>query len=478
MYHKYNVIIVGAGFSGLSMGLELYESHETDWMILEQASEVGGTWRENTYPGSGSDVPSILYQLKQRPYLQWSHKYAGQKEILCYLKSLAEPIKDKIKLSEKVISIEFINKASHWLITTNKGTWITRFLIMSMSPLAEPHIPVIQGREDFTGPQFHTSQWPENLNYKDKKVAIIGSGASAIQCIETIQPHVNHLTIFQRSASWVMSKKNQPILHNSRFFTNKLLFNFFYLFNYCIQEIKVLFFINPVLMKLLELIQKRRIASLIHNPELRSKITPNYPLGCKRIVLSDHYYQVVSSSNVSVHTSAIQQLTKTGITLVDGTYIEADMIIYATGFIHDQHIPIQKITANGLQLKDVWNLKRSAYLGIFVKHFPNLFLLVGPNTGLGHQSLVFMIERQTRYLNKFIKYLLKQKVKEVSVKPHKQELYQQMIEVRNPGTVWQKGCHSWYVNGKGENVALWPFSSLYYWWLTKDYNKNDFEIRL
>lgn len=478
MTHEYSVIIVGAGFSGISMGLELQVIGISNWLILEKESRIGGTWAANTYPGSGSDVPSILYQLKRAPYHRFTRKFADQHEILNYIETIAEPLKPKIKYEEEVLSIEFLDQMDKWLITTQKNQFLSRFVILSMSPLAKPSVPVLPGQNNFRGKQVHTAQWHDAINYHDKNVIVVGSGASAIQCIETIQPYVKQLFLIQRSPSWVMAKGNRDNSILSQYLLQfRGYFLLAYLFTFLLHEIKVLLFINPKLMELVEWFNKRRIKQLVTHPQNRRSIIPDYALGCKRIVLSDHYYQAINSPNVSIHNVTISKIEESGVTLEDGTSLLADIIIYATGFEHAQHVPINRILANGLDLKEVWKKKRSAYLGMFVSAFPNLFLLVGPNTGLGHQSLLFMIERQTNYLSKMMKYLLNHHVKRVNVKREKELALQRKIDSRNQGTVWEKGCQSWYLDAKGNNVALWPFSSLYYWWLTKDYNKNDFEIK-
>ncbi|MCC6067695.1 NAD(P)/FAD-dependent oxidoreductase [Ferrovum sp. PN-J185] len=476
MNDHFNVIIVGAGISGISMALELNEKKVDKWIILEKESEMGGTWRDNIYPGSACDVPSILYQLKKAPSTTWSKKYANQNEILSYIKNTAKPIEHNIYFNEAVERLEFNENTNMWSVFTTTKKWSAKYVVVSMSPLSNPHIPNFKGADLFKGNQFHTAQWDKKINLSNQRVAVIGSGASAVQCIESIQPIVKELHLIQRNPSWVMSKNNKEY-NKTHSLPNPIAFKYLYLLNYFLHELKVIFFINPILMKLLEFNLKRNIKKIIKNRSLFNKLIPNYPLGCKRIVLSDNYYQAVSQPNVNLYNTEIESISADSLTFSNGSCVEVDTIIYATGFNHSQFIPINIISSGKNNLKNEWEKQRSAYLGMFVNKFPNLFLLVGPNTGLGHQSLLFMIERQTRLLAKLIKMLLNQHVKTVEVKKDIQHNYQQQLNKRSNGTVWQRGCRSWYLDEHGRNVALWPFSSLYYWWITKKYNKNDFEIK-
>ncbi len=476
MNDHFNVIIIGAGISGISMALELNEKKIENWIILEKEGEVGGTWRDNIYPGSACDVPSILYQLKKAPSFNWSKKYASQSEILSYIKNIAEPIKHNIRLNEGVERLEFDENTHLWTLFTKTKKWSSRYVVVSMSPLSNPYIPNIQGSSQFKGPQFHTAQWDKGISLTNQRVAVIGAGASAIQCIESIQPIVKELHLIQRNPSWVMNKNNKE--HKKELLIlNKSVFKYLYYLNYFLHELKVILFINPFLMKLLELNLKGNIKKLVKNQNLTSKLIPNYPLGCKRIVLSDNYYQALSQPNVSLYNSEIKSISVNSICLTNNESVEIDVIIYATGFNHSQFIPVNTITSGLSNLKNEWLKQRSAYLGMFVNKFPNLFLLVGPNTGLGHQSLLFMVERQTKFLAKLIKNLLNHKVESIEVKKDIQQNYQQQLDKRSNGTVWEGGCRSWYLDESGKNVALWPFSSLYYWWKTKKYNNNDFEIK-
>jgi cation diffusion facilitator CzcD-associated flavoprotein CzcO len=456
------VAIVGTGFSGLGMAIQLKQHGYDDFIILEQASEVGGTWRDNTYPGCACDIPSHLYSFSFALNPEWSRKYSPQEEIWAYLRRCTErfAIEPHIRWNCTLLQARWNEAEQQWHLTTTRGQLTAAVLILGQGPLSEPSLPAIPGIEEFQGTLFHSAQWRHDYDLVGKRVAVIGTGASAVQFLPQIHPKVAHLTLFQRTPAWILPRLDQPVpawrQHLFRLLpiTQRLARARIYLR----QELLALGFVYKTdLLKNAERLAKRHLYSQIQDPVLREKLTPHYAMGCKRIVLSDDFYPALIQPNVEVVTERIREVRDHHILTEDGREREVDAIICGTGFhVTDTQIPRCVYGRTGFSLAETWQGGISAYLGTTVAGFPNLFLLIGPNTGLGHNSMVYMIESQVAYILDCLRVMDRRHVQAVEVRSEIQEAFNRSIQERLQRTVWASGCASWYLDARGCNPTIWP----------------------
>jgi cation diffusion facilitator CzcD-associated flavoprotein CzcO len=461
---KTDVVIIGSGFSGLCVGIQLKKMNHQDFVILEKASQVGGTWRDNSYPGAACDVPSHLYSFSFEPNPNWSRVFPIQSEIADYMNACADKyeLKKHCHFNEEVSLAVFSDQTHRWIVTTQSGLVIdTRVLISGTGGLSRPSIANISGLENFTGKVFHSSRWDHEYDLRNKKVAVIGTGASAIQLVPEITPLVSELNLFQRTPAWIVPKKDRPYKDKERHHFKKYpwLQKLSRLSIYWQLEFRALFFtkLTQYLAKA-EPKVKGYIRYQVKNPELEKKLTPNYTLGCKRILLSNNFYPAVSQKKVNLITDGIDQVYETGIQTKNGEKCEVDAIILATGFIvSDGGLPFPIKGMNSVDLEKYWQHGSSAYLGCTVPSFPNLFLMTGPNTGLAHNSMILMIEAQTRYIISAIKDMKRNNVLAYNLRPAELKTFNEEVSNRMAKTVWAKGgCKSWYLNKDGRNETLWP----------------------
>ncbi|MFB5650098.1 flavin-containing monooxygenase [Leptospira wolffii] len=459
-----DVAIIGTGFAGLCMGIRLKQSGIDSFVLLEKGSGVGGTWRENHYPGAACDVQSHLYSFSFAPKSDWSRLFGPQKEILNYMNYCADHfgIRSHIRTNVEVNGAFFDERTGLWEITTKSGEkYKAKAVVSGTGGLSRPSLPKIDGIDKFKGPKFHSAQWDHSFDMNGKTVAVIGTGASAIQIVPTIAPIVGKLKLFQRTPPWILPKPDAGIGSTLRGIF-KFLPPFRWLFRkliYWSNEIGVIAFaINPKIMKIVEKFGKSFIQKSIHDPKLQEALTPNYTIGCKRILLSNEYYPALNRENVELVTNGISEITATGIKTKDGKEHKVDAIVFATGFQASEAVaPFEIRGRKGQLLADVWKDAAEAYLGTTVSGFPNLFLIVGPNTGLGHSSMILMIESQVQYTLQGIRYLTKKNVKFLDVRKDVQDRYNEEIQKRLSKSVWQTGgCISWYNTSTGRNTTLWP----------------------
>jgi cation diffusion facilitator CzcD-associated flavoprotein CzcO len=467
---RFDVAIVGAGFSGLCMGMKLQQAGLGSFVILEKADEVGGTWRENTYPGCACDVQSHLYSYSFEGNPSWSHKFAPWHEILDYMLRVTEKhgLRSHIRFGHKVDRAVFDEKEGLWRIHSEHGATITaRAFILGTGPLHVPLIPQIPGLETFRGKTFHSAQWAHDYDLRGKRVASIGTGASAIQYLPEIAPEVAQLYVFQRSAPWVLPKPDRAYTELERLLfrlsprLRKLHRGWLYVRN----EARVLPIMNPPLARMLERGAKLYLRNTIEDPALVEKLTPDYTIGCKRVLLSNNYYQVFNRSNVELVTDTLTEIRESSVVSSDGVERPVDAIIFGTGFHADPRDYLGALTIQGLggqSLLTRWANGAEAHLGISVTGFPNMFELVGPNAGLGHNSLLYMIESQVRYIIECLKLLEEKNAKYMDVRPEVLARFNQELERRLEDTVWASGCKSWYTQEDGKNIALWPGFSFRY----------------
>lgn len=471
----FGVVIIGSGFGGLGMAIRLMQEGRKDFLVLEKDAEVGGTWRDNTYPGCACDVPSHLYSFSFERQSSWSRMYPQQSELLTYLKRCADKydVRSRIRFNAAMSEARFDESNNWWEITTVSGDTLTAsVLVTAMGGLSRPAIPKLPGIERFAGSAFHSAQWDHSVDLTGKRVAVIGTGASAIQFVPELQKTVAQLHLLQRTPPWILPKNDRPISRTEHWMM-KWVPGYMRLFRnliYWRQEMLALgFTVNPKLMTKVKGFALSYLKRRVPDPALRAKLTPDYELGCKRILLSNNYLPALSQPNVSLHDShQMTEVTERGI-VINGVEQPVDVIIYGTGFrATDVFSPLRIFGRNGVDINDVWTSRGiEAYYGTTVAGYPNLFMLLGPNTGLGHNSIVFMIESQINYVIKCLKILRKRRSATMECLPQAQREFNAGLEANMRGTVWGGGCKSWYFDANGRNVTLWPGFTFSYWWKMK-----------
>ncbi|HWF54831.1 MAG TPA: NAD(P)/FAD-dependent oxidoreductase [Solirubrobacteraceae bacterium] len=461
----HDVIVVGTGFAGLGMAIKLKEAGEDDFVVLEKAQSVGGTWRENTYPGCACDVQSHLYSFSFEPNPTWSRMFASQPEIRAYLEHCTDKygVRPHLRFDSEITSAEYDEALRLWRVVVNGGErrYTARVLVAGFGPLSRPELPSIDGVEEFGGDFFHSAQWRSDVELAGKRVAVIGTGASAIQFVPRIASQVGELKLFQRTAPWVLPKPDRPTTGIERGLFRRMpaLQKLYRELIYWRLETRVLgMTLHPKVMKAAELVGKLHIRRSIKDPVLRALLTPDYTIGCKRILMSNDYYSSLDRPNVSVISGGIARVTPTGVIDADGNEHEVDVIIYGTGFkVRDPLGSLQITGRDGAELGSLWRERGlEAYLGTTIAGFPNLFLLVGPNTGLGHNSIIYMIESQVHYVLDAIATMRRRQLAAVDVRPDVQGRFNDDLQAQLAGTVWSSGCSSWYLDESGKNRTLWP----------------------
>ncbi len=476
-----DVLIIGAGFGGLGMAIRLRQAGMHRFTILERAGEIGGTWRDNTYPGCACDIPSHLYSWSFESNPEWTRMYPTQPEIQEYLLRSVEKygLRSSIRFDSEVREAVFDDRDQSWRVTTVRGDSITaRSVVAGMGGLSRPAYPNIPGLDRFEGSAFHSACWDHSCDLTGKRVAVIGTGASAIQFVPQIAPQVECLHLFQRTPPWVLPKMDGPIRAHWRWLFRNVpgAMRAFRALLYWRQEMVVPgFTLNPRWMAPLEKMGRAHIAKAISDPELRRKVTPGYRIGCKRILIANDYYPALARPNVELVTDSIAEIRPRGIVTADGLERQVDALIFGTGFrATDLLTPMRVVGRNGVDLNDAWREGLEAYFGITVAGYPNLFMLVGPNTGLGHNSIIFMIEAQVHYVMECLRLMNLREAKVIEVRREAQERFNRNIQARLQRTVWMSGCKSWYLDARGRNTTLWPGSTVGYWAQTREVDAGDY----
>ncbi len=477
--------IIGAGFAGLVAALRLKKSGRESFVIFERAAEVGGTWRENIYPGCACDIASPLYSFAGEPNAEWSRLYAGQPEILAYIKDVVarRDLEAHIRFNSDIVEARFIEQGGYWEVVDRQGNTTTvRVLLVAMGPLNRPHMPGFPGLENFKGVYFHSARWNPDYDLEGKRVAVIGTGASAIQIVPAIAPIVKQLGVFQRTPAWISPRLDKP---NSRF-VKKLLRRFPLLqrlrreFTYWLNELIGLGFTgNERMNRLMRWVATRKLKEEVQDPETRKKLRPNYTIGCKRILRSDDFYPTFNRPNVSLVTENIEGFTAAGLRTADGKEYSFDAVIFATGFVAaDINVYTRLIGRGERILTEEWEEQGAeAYLGTTVAGYPNMAFILGPNTGLGHNSVVHMMESQMNYVMQYISFLEKNhEGSSLDIKKAVQDAYNQKLHQQFNGTVWTSGCQSWYTNAQGKNTTLYPRLTLTFRKKTKKFNPADYQL--
>ncbi len=460
----WEVIIIGAGMAGIGAAIRLQEQGVDDFLVLEKANALGGAWRENTYPGCACDVPSRLYSYSFAPNPHWTRTFAGQAEILSYLGQVAanHGIGQRLHYGIELLGAQWNADNQHWDVETSIGPLRTKILVCATGPIHVPNVPDLPGLSQFQGKVFHSSNWQHDYALTDKRIAVIGTGASAVQFIPKIQPTLAKLHLFQRTPSWVLPKpdpKVSPRMH--------ALFTRFPPAQKFLRGAEALWFEmigigfrHPFLLKRLERSALRYLEHTVPDPILRAKLTPSFTLGCKRMLLSNTYLRALTKDNVTVHASAVTRILPNAVVGADGSVAEVDAIILATGF-HVTDMPIAQYLrdGSGRKLSALWAKGAAAYYGTTISGFPNLFLMLGPNLGTGHSSAITVAEAQLDYVMQAIATMRTCGLCSIDVRASVQAAFNDRVQKAVKTTVYNTGgCASYYLDGNGRNTFAWPWS--------------------
>ncbi|MBM0875161.1 NAD(P)/FAD-dependent oxidoreductase [Acinetobacter pittii] len=480
---KTKIAIIGAGFGGLAMAIRLLQNQQQNFVILEKSNDVGGTWRENRYPGAACDVQSHMYSLSFAPKTDWTKRYAEGPEIFNYIQDITQKykIKDYCKFNHDVTHVQYDETRHVWTLDFNDQPSIeAQFVVFASGPLHIPQIPPIKGIEKFKGKVFHSSKWEHDYDLNGKSVASIGTGGSAIQYIPEIAKDVKQLYVFQRTAAWVIPRDERKYssLSKALFKSSNIYRQIHRSRLYWSNESRVVPIVQPQIMKYGQKLAEAFIRFQVKDKELAKKLTPDFVMGCKRILISNKYFPTFNRKNVELVTDSIQEIKENSIVTKDGRERPIDCLIYGTGFITDPRIYLKHFTCigrNQIELKQAWKDGAESYYGIMTKNFPNLFQLVGPNTVLGHNSIIFMIESQVNYILQLIQLVEESSQKAIEIKPEIQDAFNERVQKQLQGTVWQAGgCSSWYQSADGRNFSLWPTYTWKYWLETRKVKPKDY----
>lgn len=482
--HVYQTVIIGSGFSGLCMGIKLKEAGMDDFVILEKATEEGGTWRENTYPGAACDVQSHLYSYSFAPNSQWSHVFSGWSEILAYIKTVTTKydLQPHIQFNSEMKQAQFDEDLGIWSVTLGNGETVKgKNLVLGTGPLHVPNTPQLPGFDNFKGASFHSAQWNHDVDLSDKNVVSIGTGGSAIQYVPEVAKQAKKLTVMQRTAAWVLPRNERAYTSIEKWIFKHvpLVRRAYRAMLYWMNEARVLPMKNPSMIKFAQLGSRFHMARQIKDKALRKKLLPNYTIGCKRILISNQYFPAFNRDNVDLNTCGIKEIRENSIVDKQGNEIPADVIIFGTGFKADptqymDNMPIKGL--GGKALLDTWADGAESYYGISVSGYPNFYQMVGPNTGLGHNSVVFMIEAQVRYILDGIKKHQTSGALYLDVKQKVQEDFNHKIQKDLQGSVWQTGCSSWYKRADGKNFTIWPGTTFGYALQTRAFKDQHYDF--
>ncbi len=455
------VAIVGAGFGGIGTAARLLDEGIDSFVVFETGEQIGGVWRDNVYPGAACDVESHLYELRGTPNPDWSRWFARQPEIWAYLQRVVAErgIGRHLRLAHTVEHATWDDAAAVWRIETDRGDWTADVLVSAVGVLAEPRIPRIPGLDTFDGPALHTARWDPDLDLGRQRVAVIGTGASAVQFVPAVQPDVERLTLFMRTPPTLLARRDRPLGHGwrqrlGRWPAAKQAVRAAL---YGVHEAQGLPFRAPELAGVGAWLARRHLRAQVADPALRRRLTPGYRFGCKRVLLSDDFYPAVTQPNVTLAGGAAE-IRPDAVVEADGTAHPADVLVFATGFhVHDFPF-IDRIVGHSGRLSEVWRGAPTAHVGTTVAGFPNLFLIQGPNTGLGHSSVILMMEAQIDHLVGALAAMDAHGLASVEPRPQAQAAFVAEVDRLSEGTTWTSGCDSWYLDESGRNAAIWPGS--------------------
>lgn len=478
------VLIIGAGFSGIGLGAKLREAGLNDFIIVERSDGVGGVWRANNYPGAACDVPSHLYSFSFEPRADWPSRYASQADILDYLKHCTRKygLEPHIRFGVEVSKARWEEARGLWVVHASDGAvFEAQALVTATGQLSRPSVPPLPGVESFAGAVFHSAAWRHDFDLRGKRVAVVGTGASAIQFVPAIAAQVDKLILFQRSAAYVLPKRDKVY---SRW--QKKLFEtvpgalwLSRAWIYLHHEITAFAFVTwPAALRVKLRAFRRHLNESVADSDKRARLIPHYRIGCKRLLLSNDYYPALNRPNVAIVTAPIAEVRRQAIATADGREYPTDCIIFGTGFAATDFLaPMQITGTGGVDLNQVWRDGAQAHLGITVSGFPNFFMLYGPNTNLAHNSIVYMIESQVRYVIACLRRLADGGVRSIDVKPEVQQRFNSRLQKLLKRTVWAKGCTSWYLTSEGRNTNNWPGYTFAFAWRTRAPKWDDYVVR-
>lgn len=479
------VIIAGTGFSGLCMAIQLQKAGMPSFLLLERGEDIGGTWRDNTYPGAACDIPSHLYSFSFELNPAWTRVYPGQEEILGYLKRVADKhgLRGKTRFGTAVLGATYDDQGKSWAVATSSGTLTCRALVLATGALSEPEVPPLPGLDLFKGQAFHSARWKPAHSLAGRRVAVIGTGASAIQFVPEIAATAAHVSVFQRTPPWVVPRGDRPFSKAERFVL-RFVPGAMRLLRWGIHwqnELRALgTVVNPKFMRIAKKMALRHLAAQVADPGLRRALTPDYTVGCKRILISDTWYPALSSAKVEVVPHAVERVRPDGVMTADGRFHAADTLIFGTGFQASAFFSTLAIRgAGGRDLNDAWrDGGAEAYLGAAVAGFPNMFMINGPNTGLGHNSIVFIIEANVQHVLGALKCVYGgDGSAAIEVRHDVQSRFNRWVQDRLRGSVWLTGCKSWYQDSRtGRVTTLWPGFSTQYWARARFFKRADYSV--
>lgn len=480
-----SALVVGAGLGGVAAAVELRARGVSDVTVLEKADSVGGVWRDNTYPGAACDVPSSLYSYSFAPNPAWPRRYAQQPEILTYVARVAREsgLLDVLVTGTEVVAARWDEETRRWAVETRRGEdpgprYTAEVLVFAVGQLSRPAVPALPGVADFTGPSFHSAAWDHDITWAGRRAAVIGTGASAVQFVPHLARRAGHVTVFQRSAPYVVPKPDLSYsaarlrmfasLPATQAFGRGLTRSLSEQLNRTLAE-------QGRLTQVLEAAFRLHLRRQVPDPALRRRLLPDYPLGCKRLLFSNDWYPTLGRDDVEVVTHAVTGVTADGVLTDDGGHHRADVVVWGTGFRATEFLaPVEVVGVAGRRLADTWREGAHAYLGMTVPGFPNAFLVYGPNTNLGGSSIISMIECQTGYLGQAVAMLQSGRAASLEVRRDVARRFDREMQARLSRSVWGTGCSSWYQAASGRITTNWPGQVQEYRERTADLDVTDF----
>jgi cation diffusion facilitator CzcD-associated flavoprotein CzcO len=477
------VAIIGSGISGLATAMALGKAGIEDVVLLEKETALGGTWRDNTYPGCACDVPTQLYSFAFAPKSDWSRAYAGQEEIRAYIEETAAHlgVSKKVRANTEVERVRWDEEEQEWELNTGAGTVRAQIVVSATGPWNEPVVPDLPGLESFTGHMFHSARWDHDHALEGRRVAVIGTGASAVQFVPEIQPRVARLHVFQRTAHWVLPKPDRAIstleasvLRRAPALRRALRAALYYVF-----ELVGVGTRHVGAMRQVERLGRRHLRRSVTDVELRRALTPSYTLGCKRMLMSNDWYPALQEENVELVSMPVKEIRERSVVAADGSEREVDTIVFGTGFrMTDLPIAQRTFGREGRSLSDVWHGSPRAYLGTTIAGFPNFFMMLGPNCGNGHGSAFTLVEAQARYLVDAVRAMDARGLSSVEVRAEVQESFNERVQEALQSTVWNAGgCSSYYMDKNGRNAAIFPWSTIEYRRCTERFDASEYRVR-
>jgi cation diffusion facilitator CzcD-associated flavoprotein CzcO len=478
----YRVAVIGAGFGGIGLAIAFKRAGIEDFVVLDRADDIGGIWRDNSYPGLCCDVPSHLYSFSFRPW-RWSRRFPPREEILGYMRGLVAEhgLGPHLRLGNGVAAAEFDAGRALWNLTMDDGTTLqATSVVCAVGQLGRPALPDIPGRDEFAGPSWHSGRWNHDVDLAGKRVAVIGTGASAIQFVPEVAKVAGQVDLYQRSAPYVLPKADRPYREAEQDLYDRLPLvrkaDRLRIFLYG-ELLTSGFVLSPKLLGGPMQLWRRQLRSQIADPGLRAKCVPDYVMGCKRVVFSNDWYPTMTRPNVELITDRIERIAPGGVVTADGVTRPADVIVYGTGFKAVELLtPMQVTGRGGERLQEAWRDGAQAYLGITVSGFPNFFMLYGPNTNLGGNSIIYMLEGQIGYVLSAVQALEAQRLAWLDVRPEVQESFNSWVQKASRTSVWETGCHSWYTTATGRNTNNWPDHTFMYRYRVRNFDLAAYQV--